>query len=111
MKKTILVLGLLLSITAAAYAQVDCSTLTYQTESIPEGTVGVHYEFQIEAVGGTPPYTFKIIDGTLPAGLHLQKTGRLFGTPREVADNTVIIQLKDANGCVVNQAFPVRANP
>lgn len=110
MKRTLLVLALL-SFAAIAHAQVDCSTLTYQTESISEATLGQQYEFQIEGVGGTPPYTFTIIDGTLPAGLHLSKSGRLHGRPRELADTTVIIELKDANGCIVNQAFPIRVNP
>ena len=111
MKRSLFVLLLLLSFAALAHAQVDCSTLTYQSESIPEATLGVPYDFQLEAVGGTPPYTFTIIDGTLPAGLHLKKSGRLHGRPREVADSTVLIRLEDAEGCVVNQAFPVRVNP
>ncbi|HJQ38948.1 MAG TPA: Ig domain-containing protein [Thermoanaerobaculia bacterium] len=110
MKRSLFVL-VLLSFAALAHAQADCSTLTFLNESIPEGTVGVPYQFQLEAVGGTAPYTFTIIDGALPAGLHLNKNGRLHGKPREVADNTVLIRLEDANGCVVNQAFPVRVNP
>jgi hypothetical protein len=109
MKKIVLVA--LFALCVASLANAQCETLTYQTESLPGFTVGTPAHFDIEAVGGTAPYTFEIIDGTLPDGLHMNSSGKIRGNPREVADTTIIVRLTDANGCVVNQAFAVRVDP
>jgi hypothetical protein len=45
-------------------------------------TVGVAYSSQITVTGGTPPYTFKVVLGSLPAGLTLNTTtGAITGIP------------------------------
>lgn len=95
----------------ATVALPDCSTLTNVTEAIPEMTVGEHVDFQLEMVGGTAPYSFAIIDGTLPGNLHLSSTGRLHGVAHEVADVTIFVQVTDAAGCQLTIAYPVRVNP
>lgn len=95
----------------AAVAQPDCSTLTNITEVVPEFTVGQPVNFQFEFIGGTPPYTFSIIDGTLPKGLHLNQNGALHGVPKEVADTTVLILVTDSAGCTLGVAYPIRVNP
>ena len=111
MRKALILGSFLLLALAAPAAFAQCETLTYQTEAIAEFTLGQAAHFDLEAVGGTPPYTFTIIDGSLPAGLHMNNKGKIRGVPTEVADNTVFIQLSDANGCTLTQAFPVRVNP
>lgn len=95
-----------------ALGQQSC-TLTFITESIPEGTVGVPYSFQLEACCGNPPYKFKIVDGELPPGLSMNQDGLITGTPTEVADTTVFIRLKDHGGgnCGLVQAYAVRVGP
>jgi len=95
----------------AAIAQSDCSTLTNVTETIPEMTLGQPVNFQIEFVGGTPPYTFSIYSGTLPKGLHLTQNGVLHGVPKEVTDTTVLILVTDSAGCTLGVAYPIRVNP
>jgi hypothetical protein len=86
----------------------DCSTLTFITESLPDFQLNQPAQFQIQAVGGTPPYHFQIVDGTLPAGLHLNSNGKINGKPTEVTDTTILVQLTDSAGCTVTQAFAVR---
>jgi 5'-nucleotidase len=86
------------------------STLTFITESIADSTVGVPVNFQLQASGGTPPYSFKITQGKLPKALKLSKDGIISGTPRAVADETVFIQLTDRARATLTQAFPVRVN-
>lgn len=45
-------------------------------------TVGVAYSSQVTVTGGTPPYTFKVVLGSLPAGLTLNtSTGAITGIP------------------------------
>lgn len=95
----------------AAFAQADCSTLTNITEAVPEFTIHQPVNFQFEFVGGTPPYTFAITSGTLPAGLHLTSGGVLHGVPKELADTTVFITVTDAAGCTLTVAYPIRVVP
>jgi hypothetical protein len=46
------------------------------------GTVGTAYNFQLQATGGVPPYTWAVGSGsTLPAGLSLSTSGVISGTP------------------------------
>ncbi len=84
------------------------STLTFITESLPDFTRNTPVSFQIEAVGGTPPYTFEITQGSLPAGLGFSSTGQITGTPTLVADTTVFVKLSDAANDSLTQAFAVR---
>ena len=87
------------------------STLTFITESIADSTVGVPVNFQLQASGGTPPYSFKITQGQLPKALKLSKDGIISGTPKAEADETVFILLTDKARASLTQAFPVRVNP
>ena len=110
MKKLVILSFLVLCFAPLAHAQ-DCSTLTFITESIAEFTVGQAAHFDIEAIGGTPPYHFEIISGALPAGLHMNSNGKIRGVPTEVADTTIFVTVTDANGCQLTSAFAVRVNP
>lgn len=84
------------------------STLTFITETLPDFHAGVPANFQIEASGGTPPYSFAITQGTLPRGLSLDKKGKISGVARRVADTTVFVKLTDKMRASVTQAFAVR---
>lgn len=83
----------------------------FDTESLPDFHVNVPANFQILASGGTPPYSFAITEGTLPKGLSLDKSGKISGTARRVADTTVSIKLTDKVRASVTQAFAVRVEP
>jgi hypothetical protein len=107
MKRLALVLLLLVCCVPLASAQSTC-TLTFQTESLPDFAVGQPAHFQLEGVSGTEPYTFTIVSGTLPAGLHMNKHGKITGVPSEATDTVIIVNLTDAAGCQINQAFEVR---
>lgn len=122
MKKILFAAVIVLAVSSLAFGQsngenqnnndqasaAQCSTLTFITESLPDFHVGVPANFQIEVSGGTPPYRFEITDGALPAGLTLDKHGRIRGTPTQEADTTVFVRVTDKNGCNLTQAFAVR---
>lgn len=48
---------------------------------------GRSFSTVIEPTGGTPPYTFEIVEGSLPPGLQMESDGEkavIFGTPNEI---------------------------
>ena len=51
--------------------------------ALPNGTLGTAYSTTLAAAGETPPYTWSISTGALPAGLTLNgSTGAITGTPQ-----------------------------
>ena len=110
MKRAAAIALVLLAFTVSGFAQSSC-TLTTLTESLPGFVIGSPSNFQIEVCCGTAPYHFEIVGGTLPAGLHMNQNGKITGVPREEADTTVFVQITDASGCVLTQAYAVRVMP
>jgi hypothetical protein len=55
--------------------------LTITTTSLPDGQHGVVYSQQVTAIGGTPPRSFSLDSGSLPAGLSLAADGTISGIP------------------------------
>ncbi len=76
---------------------IDSSGLTIVCDSPPGGFVGVAYSHVFPASGGTAPYTFAIISGSLPTGLTLNaSTGTASGTPTAAGTFPFTIQVTDA---------------
>ncbi len=64
---------------------------------LPGGTVGVAYSTTLARSGGTPPYTWSITAGVLPAGLSLTaSTGGIVGTPTTAGTFSFTVQLTDS---------------
>ncbi len=66
--------------------------------TLPAGSVGTYYSQSIYASGGTPPYTWTILSGSLPAGLSLSSTGVIRGTPTATGTNGFTANVMDAAG-------------
>jgi hypothetical protein len=72
--------------------------LTISTTSLPSGMVGTAYSGNVQATGGTQPYTWSITSGQLPAGLSLDpSSGTLSGMPTASGAFPVQVQAIDAN--------------
>jgi len=108
MKKALIGAALLLLVSVPAATQC---LLTFQTEVIPAMTVGEPIHFQIEAVSGTEPYHFSILDGAFPEGVHMTPSGRVVGKPKFESDQVVFVTVTDAAGCQLTQAFQVMVLP
>lgn len=65
------------------------------TTSLSSGTVGVPYSQTLAATGGSGPYTWQLISGTLPAGLRLSQ-GVISGTPTEAVTSQFVLQVTDS---------------
>lgn len=71
------------------------------TTSLPNGTVGFAYSASLQATGGKPPYAWSVRAGTLPAGVSLNTTGAISGTPTASGDfGSLVFAVTDANQSV-----------
>jgi plastocyanin len=55
--------------------------LKITTSKLPAAKVSVAYSTHLAAIGGVPPYRWKLTQGSLPAGLTLSRAGSISGTP------------------------------
>jgi Putative Ig domain len=64
----------------------------------PTGTVGTAYQYQLEASGGVPPYTWALASGSspLPGGLIVSSSGVVSGTPTASGTFGPQIQVTDS---------------
>jgi hypothetical protein len=70
---------------------------TITTTSLPAAMVGVAYSQTLQATGGTPPYTWSVSAGALPAGITLNtSTGALTGTPTTAGTASFTAQVADS---------------
>ncbi|PZQ18412.1 MAG: autotransporter outer membrane beta-barrel domain-containing protein [Rhodanobacter denitrificans] len=68
-----------------AYTLEIVDALTLPATDLPDASAGAAYSATLNpAVGGTPPYTYALTGGALPAGLTLGGDGTIAGTPSEV---------------------------
>lgn len=80
--------------------------LAILTTVIPYGVVGDPYSFQLEADGGTPPYTWARISGdALPQGITLSTGGLLSGTPKTSGESTFTLRVTDSAAATLDQQY------
>jgi hypothetical protein len=73
-------------------------SLAITTFSLLDGTVSAPYTAKVAAMGGTPPYTWSIPTGALPAGVSLDaSTGAISGTPSSTGTAYFTVEVKDAS--------------
>lgn len=85
--------------------------ITIVTGTLPVATYGAAYEATVSATGGTAPYTWSLVGGSLPTGLELDPSGVIAGTPPQDTESRVvpfILQAKDATGRIDARGFSVR---
>ncbi len=63
--------------------------------TLTNASEGVAYNGAIIATGGTPPYTYSLVSGSLPGGMTLTKTGTLSGTPTGYGTFTFTVAVVD----------------
>lgn len=76
------------------------------------GLVGTTYAQTIEASGGTPPYTWTISAGSLPAGLTLSSfAGTIAGTPNAATTADFTVQVTDRDLVFATKVFRLIIDP
>ena len=76
---------------------VSALPLAFAAPNLPAGMVGLPYLVQLQASGGTLPYTWSILSGPLAPGLQLNSvTGEISGSPTESGTFWVTFQVTDS---------------
>jgi hypothetical protein len=80
----------------AAFTLTINAGLTITTVSLPAGTVSSVYSANLNATGGTTPYTWSLASGTLPAGLSLFGTA-ISGVPLTPGTSSFTVRVTDSS--------------
>jgi hypothetical protein len=76
---------------------VSVAPLSVTTASLAGGSIGTAYSQTLLANGGSPPYTWSIPVGTLPANLTLNpSTGAITGTPTATGTSNFTVKVTDS---------------
>jgi len=96
--------------TRAFSLTIDVVTIT--TGELPDGTQTMAYNAIFEAIGGSPPYTWSIVSGSLPSGVSLKATsGAISGTPATAGTSRFTLRVTDAHANSATSLFGVTINP
>ena len=76
--------------------------------SLPDGFVGSAYSATLSASGGSTPYTWAIVSGSLPAGLTLNSsTGVISGTPSSAGSSSFTVAVVDSSNPALFSTQPL----
>ncbi|MBK8036990.1 MAG: putative Ig domain-containing protein [Verrucomicrobiaceae bacterium] len=93
---------------------MSCPPITVNPGSVPVGLAGTAYpSTTFSATGGTAPYQYTVVAGSLPAGLTLTTAGVLSGTPTTAngAGVSITVQARDAYNCLGTRAYTIKICP
>ncbi|MBI5020825.1 MAG: T9SS type A sorting domain-containing protein [Ignavibacteriales bacterium] len=88
-----------------------CPTISLIPESLTDGKVNEEYYQEISASGGTSPYSYAIVGGSLPDGIYLSSKGIIYGTPTSTGYSTFTIEVTDSIGCTASAAYWIAVMP
>jgi kumamolisin len=83
------------------------SPLIVTTANLPPGTLEQSYSAGLQASGGTPPYSWSLINGSLPDGLFISTSGLLSGTPSTVGSSSFTVQVNDSVGSLASEPLNI----
>lgn len=105
------------SLSASAEAAVSLEVLPGELSILTSSPLqdieqGVLYEFQLEATGGLPPYTWNLSSGNLPDGIFLEgSTGKISGVAESFLEESIVtVNLSDSSASTIVETFSVYMN-
>jgi hypothetical protein len=85
--------------------------VTVATSSVPAGTAGTSYQDTLAGSGGTQPYSWSLITGSLPSGLQLDAlTGVISGLTSKTGSFPFSVQISDAAGATASANLTLAMN-
>ena len=86
-------------------------SLVAVTASLPAAMVGKPYAQMLSATNGTPPYSWSLAGGSLPAGLSLASSGSIAGTPLGTGIASFTLQVRDAAQAIATTSLFIAVSP
>jgi hypothetical protein len=83
----------------AHFTTTSCPAIAVSPTALPNAVAGSAYNNSLAASGGSAPYSFTVVSGSLPSGLTLSNTGVLAGTPANGGSYAFTVKATDASGC------------
>jgi hypothetical protein len=77
------------------------------TLQIPDGKINETYMATLTASGGTKPYKWEPIRGTIPDGFTLDASGKIAGTPKNAGSFTFKLQVTDKNSKTASNEYTI----
>lgn len=87
--------------TAPPISPIPPAALSITTTALPAGVAHQPYRTSLLASGGSAPYDWKLVSGTLPAGLVLLSDGTIGGTPAVGGVAALTVSATDSAGRTV----------
>ena len=87
---------------SASFVLTTVEALRVLTTSLPEVEAGSPYQATFDAIGGSRPYRWAVIEGRLPDGLVLSTAGVVSGTSSGGLPTTVAVTATDSSGRVAH---------
>ena len=84
--------------------------LSITTATLAQATSDESYTANFQAAGGTPPYTWSMNSGQLPAGLTFSSSGNLTGMPSAAGQVSFVVQVADSSSPQATVSKPLSVN-
>ncbi len=93
--------------TSSATPTSSRDLLSFSSASLGTAYVGESYSGSVSPLGGTGPYSVRLVSGSLPKGLTFTGGGSatISGTPTATGNATFTLEVSDANLSVKTQSF------
>lgn len=96
------------SLSIFIHSSTPGSDLAIFTATLPSVSTNQPYDARVLATGGTSPYAFELVDGSLPAGLSLNaSSGKITGASSETGHHVFDVRVSDANSASVVQRLNI----
>ena len=88
-----------------SYTLVVGPALSITTATLPDATANQPYSMTLAAAGGTSPYVFSIVQGSLPQQLTLSSNGVISGTPLAAGSSSFTARVTDSAARTAERVF------
>jgi hypothetical protein len=78
---------------------------TILTSSVARAEIGNTYSQALDASGGTQPYSWRTVSGTIPAGLKFSPDGQISGTPTAAGTFSFAVSVTDSRSLTAEKTY------